>query len=571
MLAIHEIRALLKKLDGQSADDLESETLEFMSWDLNPDWRKRQLRELREAVVCLANARGGQIVLGVGDGKRTRRESLHGVGPLDANEIRRAVYDGTDPPILVDIDDLVELEGRLLVIRVPQGIPPHTTSDGVAKIRIGKECKPLKGSELNRMLLSGGKRDLSAQSIPGATIQDLDGDQIRLLRQTIAAEAGNRELAELEERELLRNLGLLRDDEVTLAALLLLGSPAALGRWAPQHEVTYIHFKTATQYDARKDFKGPLLAVLAAVRDALERDMKLHLVQTRGFGELAFPDLTWQAAREAALNALVHRDYFLHQSVQIHVHKQRLEVSSPGGFIGGVTPQNILRHPPIRRNPLLAEVFQTIGLVNRAGMGVDRIYEELLRLGKGIPKYTADESHVLVALPLKTHEAFARFVAEETGSRRNLELEDLILLRAATERGFLDRWSAAEWLQVSEDDAAGCLASLRDGGYFAAHGRGRGTSYRLVPKLSDLLRGPGATDQDVALDDEAIRLRVKALLVERGRLSNAEIRRLSGYSRLQSLRLMRTLCREGAAKLVGRGRAAHYRPGPAAVNAGRKR
>jgi len=62
------------------------------------------------------------------------------------------------------------------------------------------------------------------------------------------------------------------------------------------------------------------------------------------------------------------------------------------------------------------------------------------------------------------------------------------------------------------------------------------------------------------LEDEAVRLRVRTVLAEHGRLTNAEIRRLSGYSRMEVLRLVRSLREEGLLELEGRGRGAHYRP-----------
>jgi ATP-dependent DNA helicase RecG len=552
---------LLRRLDGEPADAIESETLECKPWD--PASREASLRELRETVVCLANRFGGIILLGVADRKRTRADAIQGVpGTLDIADLRKRVYDGTAPPILVDIEELIEPEGRLLVVRVPRGIPPHTTSEGVGKIRVGKECKPLTGSELSRLLFSGGRRDLTAEPAVGATLADLDPDAVREIQRILAGEGGKPDLARQPAEELLPNLGLIRDSEITLAAVLLLGRSPALARWVPQHEVIFLRFKTQTRYDARHDFKGPLLAVLDALQRVFAAHVKITTTEAQGFGELEVPDLTWWAAREAVLNALVHRDYFLQQSVQIEVYRDRVVVSSPGGFVGGVTPENVLRHPPVRRNPLLADVLQVVGLVNRAGLGVDRIYEELLRLGKGRPRYEADESHVRLILPTRTHVPLARFVAEETTAGRRLDLDDLLLLRAITERGSLDRWSAAEALQCAEEEAAEKLTSLRGRGHLVPHGRGRGTTYRLARHLSDRLRGAIETDRDMALDDEAVRLRVQAVLTERGRLTNAEIRRISGYSRMEVLRLVRTLQEEGLVELVGRGRGAHYRPGP---------
>ena len=249
----------------------------------------------------------------------------------------------------------------------------------------------------------------------------------------------------------------------------------------------------------------------------------------------------------------------------------RFEVTSPGGFLGGVTADNILRHPPVRRNPLLAEVFQSVGYVNRAGLGVDRIYEDLLRFGKGLPRYEADEAIVRVKLPTRTHEAFARFVAEETRGRRRLELDDLIVLWTATAGGEVNRRSAARSLQLPEEEAGERLAALRGRGLLVARGRGRATSYRLAKHLSDLLRGKLATDLDLELDEEAVRLRVQTVLADRGSLSNAEVRTMTGLARRDAVLLMNRLREEGLARVEGRGRAARWVPGAKLVRGRRRR
>lgn len=560
MATLPEIRALLVRLDGEPADALESETLECKSWDPHPAALDTQLREIRETVVCFANARGGNILVGIRDRKRTRREAIHGVGTLDPNMLRRRIYEGTEPRILVEIEDLIEPEGRLLCIRVPRGMPPHTTTEGVGKVRIGKDCKPLTGTELSRIFFGGGQRDMTGEIVPGATAADLDFAQIKLLKRTIETEGARRELARLANEELLQNLGLAADREITLAAILLLGRPQALVRWIPQHEVIFIRYKSATRYDKRHDLKGPLLVVLDELERILETERRVSLVQTQGFGEMEIPDLTWWTVREGVLNALVHRDYFLRQPVQVELHRDRLDVISPGGFVGGIRPANILRHPPIRRNPLLANVLQTAGLVNRAGLGVDRIFEELLRFGKPMPRYEGDESHVRLTLPTTTHGPFARFVAAEERENRKLELDDLIVLRSAAERGWVDRWFAGRRLQLPEEQAAQELIHLREHGYLVPQGRGKGTGYRLAARLAGLSRGIEHASPDTPLDEETVRGRIRAALAEKKQLTNTEVRRISGYSRTQALRLMQSLIDTGAVRLKGKGRGAHYVP-----------
>jgi ATP-dependent DNA helicase RecG len=552
-----EIRALLLRLDGETADALEDEDLELKPWE--NDVRTLN-RILRETVVCLANARGGTIVLGIRDRVRTRREALQGVGRYDLFGLKRAIYDGTDPHILVEIEEMQEPEGALLLVHVPQGMPPHTTSDGVAKIRIGKDCQPLTGRMFARLLAGGGQLDPTQEIMDSLSEEDLDPKEMAELRQIIRREAQSANLARLEDRPLLEALGLVTERGITLAGLILLGQTEKLRKFAPQHEVIFLRYRKGTRYDQRKDLRGPLLAVLRDMEQLVSVNNRIRTIQEEGFGQLEFPDLSWEVAREAVLNAVTHRDYFQRQGVQVALYRDRLEITSPGGFVAGITPDNILRHPPVHRNELLARALHSVGLVNRVGLGVDRIYDVLLRLGKDTPRYIADETHVKLVVPLETHAGFALFVAQEERRGRPLDLDDLLLLRALVRTSLLDRWRAAQVLQLNEEEAADRLARLRQLGYLVVRGRGRGASYSLRRDLGDRLRGRAAVDAEFPLEEEAVRLRILALLKERGQLTNAEIRRFSGFNRNQVYRLIKSLEAKGKVDFVGKGRPAHIVP-----------
>jgi ATP-dependent DNA helicase RecG len=552
-----EIRALLLRLDGETADALEDEDLEFKPWENDA---RTLNRILRETVVCLANAQGGTIVLGIRDRVRTRREALQGVGRYDLYGLKRAIYDGTDPHILVEIEEMQEPEGALLLVHVPRGMPPHTTSDGVAKIRIGKDCQPLTGRMFARLLAGGGQLDPTQEIIDSLSEEDLDSKEMAELRQIIRREAQSANLARLEDRPLLEALGLVTERGITLAGLILLGQTEKLRKFVPQHEVIFLRYRKGTHYDQRKDLRGPLLAVLRDMEQLVSVNNRIRTIQEEGFGQLEFPDLSWEVAREAVLNAVTHRDYFQRQGVQVALYRDRLEITSPGGFIDGITPDNILRHPPVHRNELLARALHSVGLVNRVGLGVDRIYDVLLRLGKDTPRYIGDETHVKLVVPLETHAGFALFVAQEERRGRSLDLDDLLLLRALVRTSLLDRWRAAQVLQLNEEEAADRLARLRQLGYLVVRGRGRGASYGLRRDLGDRLRGRAAVDAELPLEEEAVRLRILALLKERGQLTNSEIRRFSGFNRNQVYRLIKSLEAQGEVRFVGKGRPAHIVP-----------
>lgn len=557
-LSDEQLREELSRLDGEPADALETEQLEFKEWNSGPERMKAQLRQLRETAVAFANAGGGHIVLGVRDRKRTRADAIQNLDPLDTRGLQKGIYDGTDPHILVEISELPEPEGRLYAVRVPRGFAVHTTMDGMAKVRVGRETRPLTGSDLRALITTRDAVDYTAEILPELELSDLDSRQIPRLRKAILENSGRAALAELPERELLEALGLTRDQKVTRAAALLLGGDGDPKFALPRRELILLRMRDDIDYSHRLDLNGPLLETLDRAREFVEAHPRLYTVNVESYRQLEIPDLSWTVAREAILNALTHREYFRRQSSYLHLYPSRAEFSSPGGFIGGVSPGNILRHGPERRNPLLADIFQMIGLVNRAGMGVDRMYMELLRQGKGRPEYRDSAESVQLIIPTEVNPDFVRFAREEEQADRALDLDDLIVLHGMIQRGALGAREAGEALQRPWQEAQPKLAQLRERGYLVPMGSGRGASYRLAPDPARRLNAQLRSEDQKWVDAEELKLRLLQILRERGRLTNAEVRAISGYSRVQAREFMAALREEGQVALVGRGRAAHY-------------
>lgn len=544
----------LGRLDGETADDLESEVLEIKGKPSGIDELKRWLTE---AAVCLANQRGGCLLVGIADRKRTRDKAIVGIDGIAHRDLERDVYTATDPHILVELEELHVPEGTLLAAHIPKGIPPHTTSSGVALIRIGKSCMPLTGTNLARMIASSGGVDLSAAPVEGATAADLDQAALEKARERLRAQPGLAKLADEEDAVLLDALSLTNGPELSQAAILLFGKPGAIARFLPQHEITILRYTSSTRYDLRADLRGPLLMELDRIEDSLSSATSLRTVHPRGFAQLEIPTISWEVAREAVLNAVAHRDYFPRQGIIVALRRNRVEITSPGGFLGGISPANVLRHPPVHRNELLARSLQQLGFANRVGLGVDRIFEGLLRAGSRPPTYTADEASVSISLPLGGSDEFAAWIVEHERASEPLGLDDLIVLRQLMDAGSIDRWSASEHLQMNETDAANHLSAMRQRELIVARGRGRATSYGLPRPLSERLRGRGITDADHPLEAEGVRLKIIELLKERGRLTNAEIRDFSGYSRERVLAIEKALEHEGLIELRGYGRGAY--------------
>ena len=108
---------------------------------------------------------------------------------------------------------------------------------------------------------------------------------------------------------------------------------------------------------------------------------------------------------EDLVNALIHRDYIiLGSEIHIDMYDDRLEIYSPGGMLDGkfIQQLNPFTVPSKRRNPLLADFFSRLGLMERRGSGMKKImdaYKQYQHLAKcHIPEFTSDASEFHVTL-----------------------------------------------------------------------------------------------------------------------------------------------------------------------------
>ena len=94
--------------------------------------------------------------------------------------------------------------------------------------------------------------------------------------------------------------------------------------------------------------------------------------------------------REAIVNGLVHRDWLTPRPTVIEHVGDTLTVTSPGGFLGGVTPDNIITHPAVPRYRNLSEAMAALGLAEREGIGVDRMVRDMLAIGRSATGHRRD-------------------------------------------------------------------------------------------------------------------------------------------------------------------------------------
>ncbi|MCP4659534.1 MAG: hypothetical protein GY856_29360, partial [bacterium] len=135
------------------------------------------------------------------------------------------------------------------------------------------------------------------------------------------------------------------------------------------------------------------------------------------------------AVREAILNAVSHREYRHQGSVFVRQWPRRIEITSPGGFPQGVTPETMLwKQSP--RNRRIAESFARCGLVERAGQGANLIFETCIRESKLPPSFKgSDAFQVCMTLDGEVRDTlFVRFLNRAVAEAGRLDADDLLVL-----------------------------------------------------------------------------------------------------------------------------------------------
>lgn len=542
----------------------ESLTVEFKS-----DRKRLPDGELVEAVVCMANAEGGEIWLGVEDdgsptGLHADHQMLTGLAGLVAAR--------TSPAVAVAVEAL-ELGGvRVARIAVPKAQSEVATASGVYLRRRIKhdstpECTPMLPHDRANRRAHLGLEDASAQPVAGAALADFDPLERERLRQAVQQYGGDRVLLELDDEALDGALGLTsrQPDGVrvpTLCGLLLLGREGVLRDLVPTHEFAFqVLEREAVKFNEFRRF--PLLKAL----DWLETNFRPYNPEKElqvGLFRVPAPMVDMAAFREAVANALIHRDYHRLGAVHVRLDDAGLTVSNPGGLVDGVTLANLLTTEPRPRNRTLAEAMKRIGVVERSGRGVDTIYRGMLKFGRAAPDYSrTDASSVVVQLPTEPADLdFRRLVVEEERRRGSeLPIDSLIALAAIRELKRVTADEVALRIQRGAASAKHTLEALTEAGLVEAHGHARGRSYTLSAAVYQAAGDKAAYTRQAGFASIQREHMVLNYVQQHGQIRRADVMELCHLTDGQAKDLLKRMHQGDLLQLEGAGRGAFYRIG----------
>lgn len=521
---------------------------------------------LADEVACMANTPGGgALIVGV----RDSTGELVGT-ELDTEWLRHQIYRRVDVAPVVEAR--TERGVRLLVLFVPEAREPVEDTSDRLRWRIAANCVPVDRGAwwLHRQ----GRAGWDEMARPSRMrLEDVAPGAVAAARRYLRGRRPDEQPADEAPAEMLRRLGVLTVDGflTEAGALLVCAAPRPWLAW------TRLDVQGG-EVLASVDADGSVLEQIAQV-EALLDGANDRVTLPGAFSERQVRLLPPRAAREAVLNGIVHRDWRQGEptSVTWVEADSSLDVVSPGGFVGGITASNVLTQR-FSRSPALADAVRALGLVDKQGIGVDRMYREMVVLGHR-PPLLLEEGGPRVRVRLTGGPPVVpvmRLIDEIEPAARQRDVQVALIVHTLLHRPFTTATLLSKVLQRTHHEAQEALETAAG---CVVRGEPLIEPYRDVWVLSDAGADvvKNAADATAALrrrgvlsylgpDAAGAALVVRQWLAVHDRISSGDYATLTGLTYAGARRVLE---RQAADELLVRGEAAgrnaHFLPGPALV------
>jgi ATP-dependent DNA helicase RecG len=324
------------------------------------EYKREFTDEIKKTVIAFANTDGGKIFVGVEDDGNILGVSQPDMVTLQVNN---AIRDAIRPDVTLFTETLVEQldEKPVVVIFVQRGTarPYYLSGKGIRPegvfVRQGSSTVPATETTILNMI-----KETSGDSFEAARSlnQQLTFDEASAYfkRKSIAFENSQK-----------KTLGLIGDEGMYTNLALLLSDQCA-------HTIKLAVFEGDRKaiFKERREFSGSLLHQLEEAYTFIDRFHRTR-AEFKGLDRIDMRDYPAEAIREALLNAIVHRDYSFSSSTLISILDDRIEFTTIGGLVKGITLNDIMLGVSVLRNQHLANIFYRLNLIEAYGTGIPKI------------------------------------------------------------------------------------------------------------------------------------------------------------------------------------------------------
>ena len=436
----------------------ENETVEFKSSFNN---------EVIETLVAFANAKGGQLFLGLSDEGTVKGVNIQ---PESIQKWINEVKTKTTPSIIPDAE-ILEVNEKTIVVLTINEYPIKPVSYR------GRYYKRIKNA--NHLLSINEISDLHSQSIqsswdafphPLATLEDLDFIKVSQFIEKV--NNGGRFSLPNNVIDALNKLKLIQNHKPVHAALLLFAKNNF------NHNIHVGRFKTPAMILDDKMLKGDLFSlvedtiryIIGQIKVAFEISGKTS--QRTEIFEYPIP-----AIRELVMNAIVHRDYMSPIDIQIKIFDQSITIFNPGKLFGNLTVEDLKtdHYQSNTRNKLIAEAFYLTKDIEKYGSGFIRVREEIRTYPTMQYEYKEIANGFLVELRYEKQKVVEKVVEKITENQASI-------LKLIENNAHISAKEIAEIINISSRKVQENIAKLKALGILERIGAPKGGYWQIVNK-----------------------------------------------------------------------------------------
>jgi ATP-dependent DNA helicase RecG len=443
-------------------------------------------KDLSATCVCLANAQGGTIIIGIED-----KDKLPPVNQVITDDITNKTITRLRTlcfnvgMVLNEIETHANGSQYFSIRILPTLKSVATTSDGKILIRIGDQCQPVRGEDIVRLASEKDAFQWELQPRYTDTTQ-ISTESIKWFADEIRrSDRVKPFVKELSDVEIAEHYSLIQDGSLTNLGVLWLGNASQRSKLVYPLTIQYIVYDDLEKKIRKEDWNDYSMNPKELLLDIEKKAIELAYYDEfpNGLFRNKIRHYDERLIRELLINAIAHKSYTISGDIFIKVYSDRLEITNPGGLPLGITKDNIL-HSVSRRNPHLIRLLHDLKLMEGEGSGYDLIYEITGRDSKPFPVVYSDYSTTSVTQYSKIMDEEAVLLIDFIAKNYQLSQKEYIVLGIVARHTKVPATQLIKELQLNDEERlTSYVNKLLEKAILIKRGVKKGTEYLINPKL----------------------------------------------------------------------------------------
>ena len=442
-----------------------------------------------KTVVAYANGRGGKIIFGVDD------KTLEVVG-MDTDSIfqtidaiTNAISDSCEPTILPDITLQTVEDKTVIVVEIFPGKmrPYYIKSKGMVSgtyVRSSGTTRPVADYMLKELILEGQNRYYDCEVCEGLTITPEDIERLCAEMKATAIRNTLTEGEKLKVKDVTQNVliswGVLAEKDGAIVPTNAYALLTGQARFQPVIQCAVFKGKDRAYFVDRREFEGSIQDQMEAafqyVLEKINRGMRIQGMYRQDRYELPV-----DSVREMIANSVAHRSYLEQGNIQVALFDDRLEVTSPGMLLNGVSIKKMKEGYSKPRNRAIASAFAYMKIIEKWGSGIPRILRECSEYGLPEPEIIDFDGDFRVNMYRQLPEKdWSHTNDTKTDTNDTISENDTKVLNLIKENPSITQAELKEKLQVSIVTVKRLMANLQKRGLIERQGSSRKGKWIII-------------------------------------------------------------------------------------------